>query len=95
MPINVYNYTHLMKELEEKQSNLTSQTINACCDPDKMKDVLKELTATNNLIKLMISYKQNFIDEQPKKEPKEPNEKKSKKSEKPIVSYGISGMINK
>lgn len=94
MPINVYNYTHLMKEMEEKQSTLTSQMINNI-DPDKMKGLLKELSATNNLIKLLIDYKQNYIDEQPKKEPKEPKEKKKKKKDEPVMSYGISGMINK
>jgi hypothetical protein len=95
MPLNAFNFTQLMKELDEKQSNLTSQSINIGGDADKMKDLLKELTATNNLLKLMINYKQNYLDPQPIKIPKEPKEKKSKKSEKPIVSYGISGMINK
>lgn len=97
MPINLYNLSNVIKELEDRQKQLQSEMMQFHTDRKEMKALLKELASTNNLLKNIIDYKQNYIDEQPvkpTKEPKEPKEKK-KKSVESTVSYGIRGMINK
>jgi hypothetical protein len=98
MRINEHNYKALMKELEEKQSGIATKMITAMAGEDNS-DLLKEHTATSNLLKLMIAYKQLYMDEQPPKKvkepkaPKEPKESKKKKNEE--KSYGIMGLLNK
>lgn len=96
MRINEHNYKTLMKELEEKQSGMATRMITAMAGEDNS-DLLKEHTATGNLLKLLIAYKQLYMDEQPPKKVKEPKvAKEPKKKEKDSSkSFGIIGMLNK
>jgi hypothetical protein len=107
-PINIFNYTNLMKELEIRRTNLTNEMNKQPIDNQRnfkkemlrIKKLQKEVVKINVLLNNMVDYKINHIDEQPiieeevvEKKPK--SFKQSKKPKELEKSYGISGMINK
>lgn len=91
---NSYNYLNVMKELEVRRTNLTSQ-LNTPSPTNKK--TMKEITKINSILTYMADYKMTYLDEQPEKEVKETKEPKEvkKSNKKETTSYGIMGMMNK
>lgn len=85
-----YVIENITKTLESDQNVLSNNMIRET-DDELKKDILKQLSAINMLIRNLNTYNVKYILPPPEEKVKEKKEKKGKKE---ISSYGINSMIN-